>query len=431
MGGYSLNPVVQFGVAAAGAAFEAYRGGSTTMVRQAGRRRRRSNVDYSGYRQLRKKKRADAVGRVLPNAAKITKVVEANNVTLIDRFQYMNPICAVKGYYSCSAAMDTGNNIIQLPLYLFDLTSLRKNRQSSSLTDQWSYPFMRLVRNLPSNPTDPNLYQWYYQVGATNTTTDGAASSSVKWQFERGPYDTNFSYYREKVFLDWADIRLQMWGARVLPSGIEVSIVRFTDPELQPSAGYENTGGTSSNYSPVPTSASDARLKSKYTKFWTALTDNQVGSSQLVRHQAADTDGMVRLYTKYFDFNPVATYEADTAITPGATPNPAVHQAEHKIFYNMGMLGDYRPEQGGAGSYEDGLNANVLDDVNKIGNAWPTVATIDQTIPVLRNRESRVFLMIRGFQYCPATSAGGYTDSEKYVPSFDLQVRRKTTINLN
>lgn len=433
MGGFSLNPAAQVGFAVAGAAFEAFRGRPREFSASAVMgRKRRTVTDYSGYRQLRKVARGDHCGHLIRRQDKLNKAVEAQLLTNIDRFQWMSSMNDTFGAYWLSArrygpasnpaVVATAANI-KMPLYMFDLTSLRINHNNGST---WSgVPFMRLCRGVSTHGTYPNCYYWDPVDGIVNCNANGVPSTSKLWQTERTPYtgnDPNSPY--EKCMLDWADIRFQLWGTGKQPSTVEISIVRIPDVDLGPESFYVQgtlPTDTQATLRPVPLGTTDSTRLGKYTKFWTALLDRQIASDQVVRHQAADSNGMVYMYNKRFEFNPTATYEND------ATP----HQVTHKIFYNMSMLGDYRSEGLGTGGYVDGFNPDVLTDIEKGVNSWPVIQGNKASTPQLRNTNSRVFLMIRGIQYSQAigeANTGDPIETSDWCPSFDVQIRRKITI---
>lgn len=428
-----FNPALGLGLSAVTGAYNYYNNyrnfttlpvapGTRTSVRMA------TNYDTAGYRQLRRGRKRS--GRRLNRRTKVMKASEAQLLTKIDRFQFWSAISAGVGRYFIGSKYDDTNTVVHLPIYAFDLTALEHNL-SGGVTLQ-SFPFMRLTRNYSTAGTYPSQYVWApiygYKNGDTFNATTHAITSTVypenyKWQVERTPYSglaAADSPY-EKAYLDWADIRLQMVGAKSLPSVIEVMLVRFTDPSIVPSAyEYDGTNQRDRWPPPTPTTGTIGNEAAEYTKFWTAMLDRQIMSDAMVRHQGADTKSKMQVVQyKKFDFNPMIDTETDKS----------PHQCVYKHFHRMDGIYDYRMPVGaapGAGStpYIDSFNPEDLKDVDKGANAYPTIQASSSCSTFLRNPESRLFLLIRGLFY----DKSGTAESTDTAPSFDLLVRRKITI---
>lgn len=397
-----------------------------TMPRDVGRPAKRQRVvshnpnaksvqDASGYVQMQKASRK-RLGRRIRFQTKINKMVAAQMLTRIDRFQSLVGSAAANGSYYLSYCKNTADTAKHLPFYCFDLTSLQKNVGSTAPLIEQAYPMMRLRR------LNDDSYGWTIQSGFTPT---GTANSF--WQVERAPYanDVNNVPY-EKAFLEWADIRLSAWGATEKPSTFEMLIVRFYDDQRSPPSRITRDGGTTQidiHPSPVKPAAADIAGNVEYSehqKFWEAQMDNLIGSPQLVRGQGEDQRGMSVLYRKVINLNPTATFETDAR----------GHIYHMKYFYNMNMLCDYK--RANVAADDDPTVPYAQMDNN---NYFPVELGASSCGTVLRNRKSRLFLVIRGFTTTLGTAVNPdaptsleHADLRKVCASFDLCVRRKISV---
>lgn len=373
------------------------------------RKRARSEVqDKSGYVQLTNLGKRNT-GRRCSRQKKINKLVEAQMLTRIDRFQYLAGTGAANGSYYLSWTKDAATaNYYRYPLYLFDLTCLAENIGTSKLgtypSTLYGCPFIRLSRQQGG----VNNYIWAVQAGRSNG--DGGTDF---WTPERVPYATtaaNAPY--EKAFLEWADIRLSFWGAKNVPTTAEVMIVRFPLDNRNPSA-WEYDGASYNDNNPVSATATTDPSNQEYNKFWNCQTDNLIGSMNRLNGQAADQDGMTILYRKKISFNPTATYETDTA----------GHQYTMKLFHTLDSLCVYKSSP--TNQTGDGVNVLDYENLNKWYPENPVAGSCHTT---LRNRTSRVFLMIKGFTPTLSTNASATYGDPTVHASFDIMVRRKMSV---
>lgn len=413
IGAWVVGGLVREGVRRYGRKVAIGAAASTAMMAPfAGRRSKRPRSseiqDESGYVQLTNLGR-NTVGRKASQSKKLRKMVEAQMLTSIDRFQYLSPANATNGRYWLSHAPDaSAPTKYFFPFYTFDLTSLRSNVFNSTKYCG-ALPLSRLARGTNDE------YTWEPQAGIG---PDGISTSNF-WQSERVPYNSSSSNLPyEKVYLEWADIRLNFWGATTLPSSAEVLLVRFPDDNRCPD-GIEclDTVGAPASLTytfkhPTLGAADSPNMSDymEYTKFWTSQMDNLVNTTQNVRHQGVDQRGMVVLYRKKIDFNPTATFENDTT----------GHQYTLKMFVNLDMLCDFKHAVT-QGTVSDGIP--VANQANV--NFWKSDIGANECRSLLKNKESRLFLVIRGLTSVtsPYSPTGDGTAAQ--TASFDVLVRRK------
>lgn len=382
------------------------KGDPRTMTRPFPKRRRfdgnsvKGFQDSSGYVQLTNLGRYN-VGRALVRQERLNRALEAQLLSRIDRFQNMSKVGDDYGAYGLSFYNNVAQAVHYLPYYLFDLTSLYQQHYPGT-NPSYGVPFIRLVRYNGST----QQYDWTQINGIK---ADGTTTSN-EWDYERTPYtpgNNEINPY-EKAFLEWADIRLSFWGATAYPTTATVQLVRFTDKIRQP-AGYYKIGALTPNTFDVPSSGSEEFVE--YQKFWTTQVDNLITNNMQVRGQAADAEGVEVIWSKQINMNPTATYEND----------PTGHQFQMKIFYDMDMLCDYRNAYI-TGTTGDGSTLTSFDNPNY----WVRDDASKEVSPVLRNLDSRVFLLIKGMT--PKKNADSTAFDASANASFDLMVRRKHVI---
>lgn len=360
----------------------------------------KSVQDGSGYVQLTNLGKY-TYGRSLARQERLNRQLEAQLLTRIDRFQLMSKVGDDYGSYPLSFYNKTADNVHMFPYYLFDLTSLYQNHNPGAVPS-YGLPFQRLIRfNASTQQYDFSVLEGRHADGTTN---------SAKWDYERTPYVVGNNEINpfEKAFLEWSDIRLAFWGATAFPTSATVQLVRFTDQIRQPAA-YYSVGTLQPNAFDVPGSGTEEFVD--YQKFWSTQVDNLVSNNMQVRGQSADSTGVEVLWTKKINMNPTATYETDAS----------GHQFQMKLFYEMDLLCDYR------NAYINGTTGDgtVLSNFDN-PNYWVRDDTSKEVSPVLRNLDSRVFLLIKGL--APKKNTDGVNFDATANASFDLMVRRKHVI---
>jgi len=236
--------------------------------------------------------------------------------------------------------------------------------------------------------------------------TTGTGTDFKWWQDDQFPYSNsaaNSPY--ETAMVDWAEIHMPIWGATQNPSSVEVSIIRFVDPDVQPLALCYDAAAAA-NYNPYPEPAStDITRFDKFQKFWATHVDNTNGNFiKKVDYQKLPS-GFRVLKRQVFQFNPTSTYENDTA----------GHQKIFKLFMNINEVTSYVGQDDRISQPSVSAGANI--------NTWPTSTTLNNQLPVCGNPKARLFLMIRG-----QTASVDPGNDPAQAPSFDLMIRRKYTV---
>lgn len=377
--------------------------------------------DHGGYVQLS----VDPKKRIGHKASKrdhLDKCLEAQLLTKIDRYQYLTNVGDANGKYDLSYYISgtSPNRQYKMPLYAFDLSMLRDNWNLGSGSGYYvGVPFLRLVK-VETGVAGEYNYSWDFMAGAKPDGTTGTTPDFRCWQSERSPYGdyaatgivpTSAQAPYEKAMLNWADIRIGMWGATNNPSRIDVMICRIPDEDMQPPVTYQDSVLSTATGTTLFNTPSDAKTKAEYNVFWSSMMDNCTGNPLMVRQQVSKKNAIDVLYSRTYQYNPTMSSETDLA----------GHQTLCKILYDIDSLFDYRQDymQGIAG----GAGVDTITDGNP--NVWKVDAGARQNTVYPRNRKSRIFLLIKGFtNQRQSDTAFSAADS----PSFDLLVRRKMTI---
>lgn len=362
----------------------------------------------AGYQQYNSLKR-DVCGRRISKRRKLDKIVRAQLLTKIDRWQKLFNIAASAQPYVLSFAGNLATpTAVFYPYYAFDLTSLQSNQCGNQPISVYGVPFMRLSKTVATNALG-----WSYQTGLK---ADGT-TNSVLWQVEKQPYiagAANAPY--EKADLEWADIRLLFVGSTKQPAWVDVQLVRFTDDERQPAALYSTDAATEAVQALYQAPATTDPTYSEYARFWESEVADLCGNPLEMRYQNHDRKGKQVLYSKRIMFQPTLTSETDTT----------GHQKSLRIFHRMNQLTSYRnPAVNSLGGTGGGNDPPVTVAQDADPNFYPPEVTtyINHVTP--QKRSARVFLVIRGFAPVDEhLSAGDPTNAV----SFGLMVRRKITV---
>lgn len=380
----------------------------------APRKRRRTDAaqkDASGYIQL--SYASTSFGKSLRRQEYLNRMVESNIVSFVDRYQNMSPTGGANGAFWLSNNLSgtAPARTRLLPLYSFELNSLRYNVSSPSTASGaqpfYAYPFLRMRHSESSNALNfiSTNMNGYLPDGTTADTTNNKL-----WQEEIKPYNAlaeNAPY--EYAMVDWVEVVLPIWGATTNPSSVTVTVARFTDEDLCPiGVGYDPSipGNYVSWPEPAPT---EPQAFDKFQRFWHGKVDNTNGCYTKKVSWKNMPGGMRVLKQQRFDFNPTANFENDTA----------GHQKIFRMFLKLNEFTSYVGQDdranGGAATATVASGGNV--------NTWPVSSVVTQQLVHCSNKKARLFLFVHAQN---ATVDAG--DVATQAPSFDIMVRRKISI---
>lgn len=358
--------------------------------------------DSAGYQQY-SRARSGKSGRRVGKQARINKLLSAHVSDHIERFQNVTPMTTLGGAYKLSYIENTaeGAGYTYLPFYLFDLTCV-KNTYDDDGNVYNPCPFTRLVAN------DSIKYHWE----TTNGVVSDNSSNYKGWLDERSSYPTQAVVRpswtaNSKQFIEWADIRLMLYGSRQYPSWVWVEIWQFTDEQYCPTAKAIDMNSVTNLETVITEPPATGEEFNQYQQFWGGQVDSLLASPLASRDlKEYSTSRMVRKkFSKKFMFQPTSTTESDVA----------GHQVEFSLRHQINKICNYVENPV---DHSDTLRVNMDNP-----NCWNHYNR-DMYSPFC-NGKGREYLVIRGF----APTALGSTGSDaNNAVSFDLMVRRKRSL---
>lgn len=366
-----------------------------------------------GYSQ--KKRVRDKSGSNPTKLEKLMKRIGALTGVQICRFQGLSDQIWVPtgteqypGYYPLgfySSGVASSNAV--LPYYVFDLTTALINRTtptSGATGDYFGVPFYRLNRY-------NGLNDKFNYVQVAGCDADNNSSNWFKWQIERTA-DNIASTPRswgDKMYLEWADIRMQIYGARKAPTRVFVDIIQYTDEDYVPRKVIVDAGNAPyfESTDAGESASSDPALFARWQNFHLSEVDRLLGNS-IAKRGVKMPRGYNVLYSKTFDFEPVMTNEGDAC--------PHNVQFELKYFIDKVISYVERPQ-----GDTQVTTAEMIQP-----NEWDT-SDYGKTLTSC-NGKGRVYLRIRG-----EALKNEFTNTAEdricdYAASFDLMVRRKNSM---
>lgn len=286
------------------------------------KRRKTVVQDEGGYTQFKSFKYKSGKKRSLDSKRK--SILNCMITRQRFRFSAINELSAGQGYYFLKHGADDAT-FDKMPLYVFNLTNVRQGNTA------FTAPFYGLRIN-----TVTGSLVW----NAVNGLAPDGTTAVTDWYYEDN--EGSPAQVGRKSFLDWARIRLNMWGKKTAPARIILQIVSLPDEEYCPE--FQATGTAVSK---------DADM------FWKSqlkpLINNPCSSNVLTVTKRP------KVHRQWeFMFDPESTTESDT--------DP--HCKFFDFFYRIGRTIDYTVNQGttitsalldSASAYYPGNTANLVD----------------------------------------------------------------------
>lgn len=321
------------------------------------------------------------MGRKTTAAQTALKLTRSQLETVIYRWNGVKAFDTNGNYWLNNRVVTAGRR--DLPMYLFDLTSIYANPVAPLGDQVISRPFLQMTQEVATGNVafDPRL----------NRLPDGTEQAgNFFWGIEKTPTDAITGgpgqlvgplEAQSKSFLKSLSIKMNCWGAKTKAAQYTIQLVKFLDDELVP-----NHGGY----------AADILLQ---TKKRTDFYQNLIKS--LTFNPIAQTGGSYKgrmkvLKSETFTIQPNSLDDGDT--------DPNVRTVS--MFVAMNRIISYQESA-----------VTLSTDVNTSDNASYSVNDQKQFRPQTRPK-SRVYLMIRCSNYKLDTA-----DSNTDTPSFDLMIR--------
>lgn len=322
-------------------------------------------------------KSSSRMGRKTTAAQTALKLTRSQLETVIYRWNGIKSFDTNGNYWMTNRVAPVGQR--NLPLYMFDLTSIASNRDP--LTDVvYSAPFLQLAQ---STATGQMSFAQIVHNGA-----DGAiGGAGSQWLIEKQGLSLDANPFAldvpplGKSMLKSLSIKMNCWGAKTKAAQYTIQLVKFLDDELVPKhLGY------AAELALATTKKSDF-----YQNLIKSLTFNpiaQTGGSYKGR--------MKVLKSETFTIQPNSLDDGDT--------DPNVRTVSMYVAMNRII------------SYQQSA-VNLVTDTATNDNAAFAIQNQKQFDAYTRPK-SRVYLMIRCSNYKIDTA-----DSNTDTPSFDLMIR--------
>jgi len=302
--------------------------------------------DHSSYQQFEKLRFQSGRKRKLADKRQSILQTIISNYRL--RVSRLTDLSSGAGAYFLTHSAQGGDTVDDLPLMLFNLSSVRQGNLSA-------LPIRRLQVSKVV-PFD-GFYQWgVVQSQAVNNS--GALVDNAEWQYEDN--EGGVTAVGRKSFLDWVRIRLTLWGKQNAPAKYYIRLVKFSDEEYCPER-YAPANGMSSNAN----------------SFYSALVKPLITDPSA--SQMAWPKGAMKVLKSWkVEFDPISTTEADQ--------DP--HCKALDIFHRFGKTIDYTTKDGFRPTAAQAETAGYYPENNDAG-------VTDKNFGVLpRHIEDSVYLMI-------------------------------------
>lgn len=385
-----------------------------TSVEEPVTKRAKTMTIYAGSSQ--RKRVAAKAGVKLDNTTKKLKILGAHLQTFVDRFQAMGNTLSdtnegFPGWYPCNYYKQTTGQAY-FPYYLFDLTCAHLNNATKSdgtgEGDYFGVPLLRLKRD---NATP---YGYYFEAMTGRNSSNSA--NSYHWQVEQTNANLtgvnalpNFRV-GDKGFVDWCDIRLNLFGATKCPVRAHVQIIQFNEEDYCPGVPGVRYVNDVPTLETIETDSSSSNVSDKdrfyrWQNFWNQETDRLIGNPLTKRGLDMKDSPYRVLFSRTFEYEPQSTDDED--ITPS--------NVEFQLKYYVDKVISYvRNPEGARG---------IVPQEQADANEWDTHDNGKQSIAC--HPKGRVYLKIAYETPKNTWQETGELVAMHWSGSFDLMVRRK------
>lgn len=307
------------------------------------------------------------LGRKMTTAQTALKLTRSQLETVIYRWNGVKAFKDYGNYWLTNRVVTAGRR--DLPLYMFDLTSLYSNGGSSA------NPFVQLTQVVASGAMSFDTRSGLLPGGSS-------AGSTLTWEVEKSPNAAALNPSYSKAMIKSANIKMNCWGAKSKATEYIIQLVQFTDDELVPS--HEG-------FAAVPATAITTKRTDFYQSLIKKLTFNPISSTGGTFNKR-----MKVLKSQSFIIQPNSTDDGDA--------DPQVRTVSMYVAMNRVM------------NYTESAT-NLTTDVITNDDSDYAVQGSPSFKPQARPK-ARVYLMIRASNYGIDTS-----ETNIDTPSFDLSIR--------
>lgn len=284
-----------------------------------------------------------------------------------------------------------GGNVLTVPLYLFDVTSV--NNLKSSTAARYN-PAWRL-RLQTAN--DPYTIAWEH-VGNQDGSGNELIGSSG-WLNEDASTTSQVGVTGQvpgrRCMLDWVHAKLLCYGAGKRTTRWKISFVQFTEDWLHPEFQYSGTTLPSSTVYPYQSAAA---------QFWSAYVASCTGNP--IETQIGYDPKKIKVLKEFnFTMQPQTTIETDASVG---------HSKAMDIFMPMNRVC----------TYDWDLHKTVGTNELAAGNFAQRLGDFNQTV----HPRARIYMMVTADSKTFTDVNLGTVPTVDYTPSFDLNLRKRITV---
>lgn len=294
-------------------------------------KRQRTVTDTAGYLQWKRYKYAKNLG-----ALTLAKQLSCQRKTLQLTWRAIQKLAGNGILWMDNYTDNVSNpNLVYRPIYLVDLTSTIV-QGAGAMAVRAGSPVFGLKRTLATTPQ----YDLVAIQGQTPTQNTGVRNVTTWTTTYGGSGSWNNSTYvtacvRDRAILQWAEIRVDLWGSQQQPCEYTLTLCQFDDRVLPPED-------------------STTIVDRQAVDWWDQLSAKLVFNPSIRKSQNGFHSNMIKvLDRKTFVINPTATYESDT--DPHCKSVRLFYRMNRKVnlAYRNALPGSYALNQDGGAAWLD------------------------------------------------------------------------------
>lgn len=363
-----------------------------------------TNVVQRGYKKLRSGRKPKKNARL---ALKFIKASQAESIVRYQRIGNYEQFPSVATIVDGPGSLPIGHFPLVLggvgnqetfdlmPVHLFDLTSMRYiDSDGTTLETPCQFQLCKFTSATGTVPNGPiGAYYWKSWNGQIyNGTSTGV---NGHWAVERNAFNNTGDFTPVAgghQYLEWADIRLALFGARAQTTKFTVSLVQFNDRSYDPLVERNQTTPVANMRSPEEQQNYDAA----WDEFVQPLIYHPMHSAGASKLQLFKT-----LFKRSYVIGPDTETNLDQA-----QPNMCM-----KLFKRLNRMLNY--------NWDDRAQARTGEQLD---NAVYNIFSATQNKATVHPR-AKVFLMVTAQAYTRLTGTNSINSSN--TPTFDIVIRKK------
>lgn len=311
------------------------------------------------------------------------------------------------------------------PVVIFDLTSAFGSIGGSNQLGNVAYVLYR-----QNSPGAPNYYQPYAWSILNGQAPNGLVTQvTPNWRNERvsgfcGNQIDSLISMNKQCYLEWVDVRMNLYGAKKQATNFHVSLIQFNDRAWDPNKASWN--GTA-----IANGRTEEEQR-QYDAAWDEFLKPKVFNPI---HSAGNSHNVLfkTLHHRKYTINPDLSNNEDD--NPPNINCKFFHNLNRVCRYDWADQNTFDPvaQIGAQKIITDGDLSVPLGPVNKGLDSSTYNQQLGSNVKPYVHPRARVYLMVTAEAFTKATTdaSGRFVSTEvpfiDYVPNFDIQIRRKIT----